>query len=38
MFMTKKKKLSLKLVHWFEEDALKYGPLIKESQSKFNQT
>jgi hypothetical protein len=37
MFMTKKKKPLLKLVHWFEEDALKYGPLIKGSQSKLNQ-
>lgn len=35
IFMTKKKKPSLKLAHWFEEDALKYGLLIEESQSKF---
>jgi hypothetical protein len=35
MFMTKKKKQSLRLVHWFEEDALKYGLLTKELQSKF---
>ena len=36
IFMTKKRKLSLKLVHWLEVDGSKSGHLTKESQSKLS--